>query len=286
MPGRPCHGEGFRAPASGSKLATMCLIALAHRPDRRVVLYLVANRDEFHARPTAPLAPWEDAPDIVGGRDLQAGGGWLAIHRRGRFAAVTNVRDPALIPPPGAPSRGDLVRSALECHDLADWLGGLADGGARRYAGFNLLVGDGHRLWYLHRGHEWVRLARLSAGLHGLSNAELDTPWPKLNTARRGLADSLNGGRWPDDALAALADPREAEDARLPDTGVGQELERRLSAAFIVGRDYGTRATSWLEWHADGRLTLGERRFGPNGVGLGEDRLALDTPPLPGIPGR
>ncbi|WP_046079201.1 NRDE family protein [Halomonas sp. HG01] len=260
----------------------MCLIALAHRPDASVVLRLVANRDEFHARPTAPLAAWDDAPGIVGGRDLQAGGGWLAVHRRGRFSAVTNVRDPALSAPEDAPSRGDLVRSALEADDLEGWLGALADGDARRYAGFNLLVGDGQRLWYLHRGRDRVRLERLAPGLHGLSNAERDTPWPKLMAARRGLADSLGNRRWPDDALAPLADAREAEDARLPDTGVGQALERRLSAAFIVGEDYGTRATSWLEWRADGRLTLGERRFGPNGTSLGEHRLTLDTPPPAG----
>lgn len=264
----------------------MCLIALACHPDADVVLRLVANRDEFHARPAAPLAAWEDAPDIVGGRDLEAGGGWLAVHRGGRFAAVTNVRDPALSVPENAPSRGDLVRTALECDDLAGWLGALADGEARRYAGFNLLAGDGHRLWYLHRGRERVRLARLAAGLHGLSNAELDTPWPKLVAARDGLAGSLSNGRWPDDALAALADAREAQDERLPDTGVGQELERRLSAAFIVGQDYGTRATSWLEWCADGRLTVGERRFGPNGLALGERRLTLATPALTGTGAR
>ncbi|WP_016856141.1 NRDE family protein [Halomonas smyrnensis] len=258
----------------------MCLIALAHHPDASVALRLVANRDEFHARPTAPLAAWDDAPGIVGGRDLEAGGGWLAVHRRGRFAAVTNVRDPFLDAPDDAPSRGDLVRSALECDDLEGWLAALADGGARRYAGFNLLAGDGRRLWYLHRGRDKVRLERLTTGLHGLSNAERDTPWPKLVAARRGLEHSLEDGRWPEDALTPLADSREAEEARLPDTGVGQELERRLSAAFIVGPDYGTRATSWLEWRADGRLTLGERRFGPGGVALGDTQMTLDTPPL------
>ncbi|MCK2184409.1 NRDE family protein [Halomonas getboli] len=261
----------------------MCLIALDHRPDGPIVLRLVANRDEFHARPTAPMGAWEDAPGIVGGRDLQAGGGWLAAHRRGRFAAVTNVRDPDLPMPERATSRGALVRSALERDDLTGWLRELAAGEARRYAGFNLLAGDGRRLWYLHRGRGGIQLERLGAGLHGLSNAELDTPWPKLVAARRGLEHSLTDGRWPQDALASFADPREAEDAHLPDTGVGQELERRLSAAFIVGEDYGTRATSWLEWHADGRLTLGERRFGPNGIALGERRETLVTPPLAAV---
>ncbi|WP_136248124.1 NRDE family protein [Halomonas borealis] len=261
----------------------MCLIALAHHPDSPVVLRLVANRDESHARPTAALDAWEDAPDIIGGRDLQAGGGWLAVHRDGRFAAVTNVRDPGLPTPARPPSRGDLVRAALECDDPAAWLGELADGGARRYAGFNLLTGDGRRLWCLHRGRERITLERLPAGLHGLSNAERNTPWPKLIAARHGLADSLREGRWPDDALAVMSDSREAEDARLPDTGIGRTLERRLSAAFIVGQEYGTRATSWLEWRADGRLSIGERRFGPNGIMLGEHQLTLATPSLPSV---
>ena len=96
----------------------MCLIAFDHRPGEAMPLRLVANRDEFHARPSAALAPWDDAPGIVGGRDLEAGGTWLAVHRRGRFAAVTNVRDPGLGVPRGAPSRGALVRKALQCPDL------------------------------------------------------------------------------------------------------------------------------------------------------------------------
>ncbi|WP_275288584.1 NRDE family protein [Halomonas elongata] len=250
----------------------MCLIALDFRPSSAVPLRLVANRDEFHARPTAPLGAWEGAPSIIGGRDLTAGGGWLAMHERGRFAAVTNVRDPRLEVAPDAPSRGALVRSALECDDLAAWLADLAEGEALHYAGFNLLAGDGQRLWHLHRGLDALTLAEVAPGLHGLSNATLDTPWPKLLDARQGLAASRHA-RWPQDALLAFADTRQASDDRLPDTGVGRELERRLSAAFIIGSDYGTRATTWLEWHADGRFEIGERRFGPQGVRLGENQI-------------
>lgn len=257
----------------------MCLIAFDHRPGEAMPLRLVANRDEFHARPSAALAPWDDAPGIVGGRDLEAGGTWLAVHRRGRFAAVTNVRDPGLGVPRGAPSRGALVRKALQCPDLPAWLARLADGKARDYAGFNLLAGDGRRLWHLHRGRDRVVLTRVSAGLHGLSNADLDTPWPKLILARQGLAASLHHGRFPEDALREFADPHPAADRQLPDTGVGLELERRLSAAFIRGEDYGTRASTWLAWQADGRLAIGERRFGPLGTRLGENVIELDTTP-------
>lgn len=254
----------------------MCLIAFDHRPGDAWPLRLVANRDEFHARPAAALAAWDDAPEIVGGRDLEAGGSWLAIHRRGRFAAVTNVRDPLLRVPVGAPSRGGLVRDALTHPDLEGWLTRLECGEALRYAGFNLLAGDGERLWHLHRGPEGAWLHELSPGIHGLSNAALNTPWPKLTEACRGLGHALQQGHWPDDALAAMADPHPADDHALPDTGVGLDLERTLSSPFIIGEQYGTRAMTWVGWHASGRIEIGEKRFGPGGVAEGETRLTVE----------
>ncbi|RDB43813.1 hypothetical protein DU490_05215 [Halomonas sp. DQ26W] len=249
----------------------MCLITFDYRPDSRFPLRLVANRDEFYRRPSAPLAAWQEAADIIGGRDLEAGGGWLAVHRRGRFAAVTNVRDPALKVSADTPSRGHLVREALECADLAGWLRTLADGDGWRYAGFNLLAGEMGRLWHLHRGRDRLVLGIVSPGVHGLSNAGLDTPWPKLIKARQGVVEALRRNRWPDDALAALADADPAEDDQLPDTGISLELERLLSAPFIIGEHYGTRAMSWLEWDAERAvIRLGERRFGPGGTYHGE----------------
>ncbi|MGQ4879609.1 NRDE family protein [Billgrantia sp. LNSP4103-1] len=256
----------------------MCLIAFDFQPQESTPLRLVANRDEFHQRPTAPLGAWEDVPDIVGGRDLEAGGSWLAVHRRGRIAAVTNVRDPAIKVSPDAPSRGRLVREALECPDLATWLARLAEGEGWRYAGFNLLAGDGHRLWHLHRGRERLLLSEVAPGIHGLSNASLDTPWPKLIAARQGLATALRR-HWPEDALNALTDATPADDAELPDTGVGLVLERRLSSPFIVGEQYGTRATTWLAWHAEA-IELEERRFGPGGHFLGANRVSVSLHPV------
>ncbi|MDR5903156.1 NRDE family protein [Halomonas icarae] len=254
----------------------MCLIAFDHRPGDTWPLRLVANRDEFHARPAAALAAWCDAPEIVGGRDLEAGGTWLAIHRGGRFAAVTNVRDPRLRVPDGAPSRGGLVHDALTHPELEGWLAHLERGEALRYAGFNLLAGDGERLWHLHRGLDGVWLRQVPPGLHGLSNAALNTPWPKLIEARRGLGHAIQHGRWPEDALAAMADSRPADDHALPDTGVGFDLERTLSSPFIVGDTYGTRAMTWLNWHASGRMEIGEKRFGPGGVAEGETFLIAE----------
>lgn len=254
----------------------MCLIVFDYRPHTAAWLRLVANRDEFFARQSAPLGAWTDEPDIIGGRDLVAGGSWLAVHRRGRFAAVTNVRDPAIDAPPDGPSRGHLIPEALKADDLSAWLETLAGGKAYRYAGFNLLVGDHSALWHLHRGRGAIELKRLSAGLYGLSNATLDTPWPKLTFARQGLADSLADDRWPQSALAAMLQPGlDIDDQALPDTGVGLALERQLAPPFIRGETYGTRATTWLEWRQNGPLELSERRFGANASDLGVTHLSL-----------
>ncbi len=256
----------------------MCLIVFEFAPGSRYPLRLVANRDEFHQRPAAPLGQWQEAPEIVGGRDLEAGGSWLAVHERGRFAAVTNVRDPALKVAADAPSRGQLVRDALEAADLAEWLDALAGSIGWRYAGFNLLAGDQARLWHLHRGCERLELNAVAPGVHGLSNATLNTPWPKLIAARQGLLAARRRQRWPHEAMAAMADPTPADDAQLPDTGVGLALERSLSPAFIVGEHYGTRATTWLQWDADaGIMDLGERRFGRGGALLGERTHRVDV---------
>ncbi|GHA95228.1 NRDE family protein [Modicisalibacter luteus] len=260
----------------------MCLIVLDWQPGLSTPLRLAANRDEFYDRPTAPLAQWQDARDIIGGRDLRAGGTWLAAHRQGRVAALTNVRDPEFHAPADGPSRGELVRNALECPSLSTWLERLGQEGAHDYAGFNLLASDGHYLWHLHHGRSGTRLQQVSPGLHGLSNATLDTPWPKLKRSRQGLQRILaaSATSFAENAWSLLADDWRPDDTELPETGVGLELERLLSAPFITSRDYGTRASTWLTWHASGRLEMGERSFGPYGQPLGERRQALDLPPL------
>ncbi|MCW4148492.1 MULTISPECIES: NRDE family protein [Halomonadaceae] len=252
----------------------MCLIAFRWHPESATPLQLIGNRDEFHARPTAPLATWQDAPCLVGGRDLEAGGSWLAASHQGRVAAITNVRDPALASAPGAPSRGHLVKQALECDNIMVWLDNLADGGATEYAGFNLLVATPTQLWCLHRGREQVSLHEVSAGIHGLSNATLNSPWPKLLTARAAL-EEVDPMHFPGKALDAFQNSRQAPLSALPDTGVGTELEKQLSAAFIVGERYGTRATSWLTLADNGDISLTEQRFGPCGTFEGETTLSV-----------
>lgn len=245
----------------------MCLIVFAWRPSQAVPLVVAANRDEFHARAALPMSAWEDAPQLIAGRDLQAGGTWMGITREGRFAALTNIREPNQ--PPGRHSRGTLPERFLRAEMppeeyLAELTSQRAD-----FAGFNLLVGDSQSLWHLNSREGAPR--RLPEGVFGLSNASLDTPWPKLLRARSKLAGCLEAPR-PDTLLQVVADRQQAGDHELPDTGVGAEMEKLLSSAFIVGRDYGTRASTALIRRHDGSLDMLERSFGPEGL-LGEARF-------------
>ena len=245
----------------------MCLIVFAWRPSQAVPLVVAANRDEFHARPTLPLAPWEDAPELIAGRDLQAGGTWMGITPAGRFAALTNIRAPG--EPLGSRSRGELPERFLRAGmPPEEYLAELA-AQRRAYSGFNLLVGDEQALWHLN-SHEGVP-RKLAEGVYGLSNASLDTPWPKLVRAKTALAGNLDNIR-PEALLQLLADEQKAAESELPNTGVALELEKLLSSAFIASRDYGTRASTALIRHNDGSLEIRERSFGPEGM-LGEARF-------------
>ncbi|NGY04771.1 NRDE family protein [Solimonas terrae] len=247
----------------------MCLIALALDAHPRYSLVLAANRDEFHARPTAPASYWDDSPQIFGGRDLQQHGSWLAVARDGRWVAVTNVRRMEL-PDPTAPSRGGLVtaylRGALGARDYGESLAERAS----RYAGFNLLLGDRDGVWYL-SNQPGFQLQALQPGQHAVSNASLDTPWPKLVQLKSRVGQWCGDGETDTAALfAALADPEAADDGALPDTGVGIERERFLSPAFVNSDEYGTRCSTVLTADAGGHAVFHERRFGPRAAFLGE----------------
>ena len=243
----------------------MCLIVLAWRPGHALPLIVAANRDEFYARPTQALAAWEDAPGVHAGRDLEAGGTWLGVGPQGRFAALTNIRDPGQ--PPGPRSRGELVAAYLRGElGVEAYLDQVASR-STQYSGFNLLVGDGRQLGYLHAREAAPRL--LEPGVYGLSNAGLDTPWPKLVKARNtleGMLDSVN----PQQLLALLSDGEPAAESQLPDTGVGLATETLLSSVFIASQNYGTRASTVLIVDDQGRRRLIERSFGPFGGHLGE----------------
>lgn len=266
----------------------MCLLVVAWQSHPRVRLLAAGNRDEFHRRPTTAAAFWPDRPDIVAGRDLEAGGTWMGTSRRGRFAAITNVR-----PGPGEGagnagkrSRGELPTRFLDGNMRADtfcrWLRDHGDD----YAGFNLLVADTDRLCYFsNRDSQSPRL--LQPGVHALSNHRLETPWPKLLRLKRRFERALQEGRIDADSLLELLyDKETAAPEDLPDTGLDAELERRLSAAFVQGDEYGTRCSTlaWLHHEEVGHYL--ERCFDPDGQATGDtafrftlERLETSTSP-------
>lgn len=260
----------------------MCLLVAAvdAHPDYRLVL--VGHRDEFHARPSAPLAWWDDAPDVLAGRDLQAGGTWLGVDRRGRMSVVTNFRAPGS-QHREAPSRGLLVTGFLASGlPSASFTESLA-ADAPAYSGFNLLAWDGSTLAYC--GGPDAGARTLPPGVYGLSNARLDTPWSKLTRVRERVRGILRSGPPRPDALfRALDDRQPARDDLLPDTGVGLDLERLLSAPFIVSPDYGTRCTTVVLAGRDGTVQVAERRYAPDGSTIGRTQVAFPAT-RPGSPG-
>lgn len=246
----------------------MCLILVAWQAHPDFPLVVAANRDEFYERPTLAAAPWASHPDIVGGYDLKAGGSWLACHADGRFAAVTNVRE-GINPPAAALSRGWLVSQYLESPDSMDAY--LARIQPEAYGGFNLLLGDRDRLFYLSNRNGRAPEV-LGPGVYGLSNHELETPWPKLITAKARFSQALQTLPKFEDFFDLLADQTVAEDEALPKTGVSLELERMLSAIFVCSPNYGTRASTLLLRDRENRFFMLERSFGPQGSYLGESR--------------
>ncbi|HYG45531.1 MAG TPA: NRDE family protein [Bordetella sp.] len=252
----------------------MCLAVLALHSAADLPVLIAANRDEFHARPTQPAAAWPGRPTIYAGRDLRAGGSWMGVDERGRYAVVTNFRDPLQILA-DAPTRGALVEDYLRGDaSPAEYAAAVHERGAR-YNGFNLIVGDTATAWYVGNRDGTPRL--LPPGIYAVSNHLLDTPWPKLARTKAAFQQVLLNTPQPDlPALyATLRDRTPADDASLPDTGIGLARERLLSSPFIVSPDYGTRGSTILALHADGRGELHERRYGPDGVAAGDTDLAF-----------
>ncbi|UPG94060.1 NRDE family protein [Luteibacter aegosomatissinici] len=253
----------------------MCLIAFAWRAHPRWRLVMLGNRDEFHARPTAPLAHWDEAPQIAAGRDLEAGGTWAGVAPHGRTSIITNVRD--LKADHSGLSRGLLVADYLGSNLPASAHALELIATARDYRPFNLLTFDHDSAYYL-GNHPDARYERVSDGVHGLSNADFNAPWPKTRALVHRLEAWIEDGREDIPALfTMLSDQGRWPDDLLPDTGIGIERERFLSSAFIVGENYGTRASTVILVGHDDEATIIERRFGPNGVPEGETRL--DLPP-------
>ncbi|MBI5604621.1 MAG: NRDE family protein [Deltaproteobacteria bacterium] len=237
----------------------MCFIVFAYQVHPAYRLIAVANRDEFYERPTSPVAFWEDAPQVLAGRDLKEGGTWMGITRGGKFTAITNYRDPGAVKT-GALSRGLLVSDFLTGSESAAAYVEKLSRQARKYNGFNLLCGDQQDLFvYSNRGE----MARLEAGLYGLSNHLLDSPWPKVIKGKKALSAALMK-KGPDLETALfkiLSDRKIAPDNKLPSTGVGLEWERLLSSIFIASPTYGTRSSTVLLIGKNRRVKLVEKVF-------------------------
>jgi uncharacterized protein with NRDE domain len=248
----------------------VCLLVFAWRSHPAYPLVLAGNRDEFHDRPAAPADWWEDAPDVVAGRDLRAGGTWLGANRRGRFAVVTNYREP-MEEGRGPRSRGELVADFLAGDTPPGDYAGEVGARGHAYGGFNLLVGDTGTLAYVSNRGRGPEI--LPPGIYGLSNHLLDTPWPKLERARARFAETLGDDAEPGAVMQILADRTPAPDEALPRTGIGLEWERLLSPAFISSPLYGTRCTTVLRLSAAGAADLSERRFDAEGRTTGESRF-------------
>lgn len=249
----------------------MCLLVVAFHAHPGYPLIIAANRDEFHSRPTREAHWWPDFSNILGGRDLLAGGTWLALHRNGRFATVTNFRD-AEQKPAKLRSRGHLVTGFLE-HGLGpqEYLRTIS---AADYAGFNLLVADPAHLGYLSNRGGGMR--QLGAGIYGLSNATLDTPWEKVERSKAAMRALVDADAISETALLRLLGDRQkgpveqAESGRLPFA-----TAHAITAPFIVLPDYGTRCSSIVIADSEGRWRLVERRFDPTGTITGESRFSF-----------
>ena len=249
----------------------MCLVVLGWQQHPEFPLIVAGNRDEFHGRPTEHAHWWSDMPDIAGGRDLQAGGTWLALHRGGRFATVTNFRD-AKLPSPKYRSRGHLVTEFLNSTESpVDY---LSDIDGAEYAGFNLLVSDGTTLACLSNRSDGVRT--LAPGIYGLSNALLDSPWHKVVRSKAALETLIRNDRVNETELFRLLDDRqrasvdEIEKEHLP-----FETAHAISAAFIVLPDYGTRSSSVALLDAAGSWRFHERRFDADGKRAGDSAFTI-----------
>jgi len=249
----------------------MCLVALAFNAHADMPLLVAANRDEFHARPTLAADWWSDQPDILAGRDLQAGGTWLGVNRNGRFATITNFRE-AISRSSNLRSRGHLVNEFL--HSDLSPTQYLRTINGENYAGFNLLVTDGKKLAYL--SNRGATLQELPAGIYGLSNATLDTPWEKVERSKTRLESLLRNGQINETHLLRLLSDRqkgpatEVKGERLPFA-----VAHAITAPFIVTPEYGTRSSTVVRAHHSGQWHFKERRFDASGRNAGDSQFSF-----------
>jgi uncharacterized protein with NRDE domain len=237
----------------------MCLILLAYQAHEKYKLIVAANRDEFYARPTVPLHFWDDYPEILAGRDLVKNGTWMGVSTSGKFAALTNYRNPHELVD-GKRSRGELTAHYLMRNvETERYMKETAETG-NRYPGYNLLAGDVNELYYYSNVEDKIR--RLEPGIYGVSNHLLNSAWPKVEQGTKGLSEIINEKNedLPERLLALLQDADSPPDSMLPDTGVSLEWERILSTSFIKSKGYGTRSSTVL-FMTDEEIYVKERVY-------------------------
>jgi uncharacterized protein with NRDE domain len=237
----------------------MCLIFLSINQHQNYKLIIAANRDEFYSRQTAAADYWKDHPTILGGRDLQAQGTWMAMSKSGKISMVTNYRDPKNSNPL-APSRGQLVSDFLLSDQSPQSYLQQVESKSHQYNGFNLVVGRGDQLYY-HSNYK-RGIDKLTPGLHGLSNHLLDTPWPKVERGKEKLktllsSDSISSAQ----LFHFLQDDLRALDSQLPETGIGIARERALSSMFIKTDGYGTRCSTVILINHENQVEFTERVY-------------------------
>lgn len=240
----------------------MCLILFAYQTHPEYSLIVAANRDEFYSRPSQAATFWSDAPQVIAGRDIEHGGTWLGVTRQGRFAALTNFRNPARNRE-NALSRGHLTANFLKCRlSPTDYIASIQSDSAK-YNGFNLLLGEGMGLW--HYSNQTRETTRIATGIHGLSNHLLDTPWPKVERGKKRLQQLLSDPMQESELFSLLQDDERPADSQLPNTGVGLEWERVLAPMFIASDNYGTRAMTVVTFRQDGLVRFIERSRNQSG---------------------
>jgi len=239
----------------------MCLIVFANNVHPNYKLIFAANRDEFYDRPTLQAEFWNDHPELLAGRDLQAGGTWMGITKKGKFAAIKNFRD-LKNHRNDAPSRGKLTVDFLANNIHPEEYYGFLKSDLNKFNGFNLILGNIDELYYFSNKNE--ELKKLEPGIHGISNALLNTPWPKVEKSKKQLEALLGQNEiHPNEVMNILYDKNKADDYDLPDTGVGIELERLLSPVFIKSEKYGTRCSTVVLVDRDNTVSFIEKSYLP-----------------------
>lgn len=239
----------------------MCLIVFSFKQHSKYPIILAANRDEFYERPTRPARFWAQEPHILAGRDEKMGGTWLGVTKQGNFAALTNYRDLTNIKE-SAPSRGEIVKNYLADNAHPHKYVEMLKRSAEDFNGFNLITGSPDQLF--HYSNETDAITKIEPGLHGISNAVLNTPWPKVETAKSEFRDAITGEEIDHTRIfKMLINSKSYPENQLPNTGLSKEMEKMVSPIFIKSKDYGTRCSTLLTIRHDGEVTFIEKTYTP-----------------------